>query len=584
MKHRIKLVAAAVAASGVAAIASPALAVSYASNVTKTGTTVNFILNSPADILSYSINGGAPVTLDGTTKGAKTFNLTSASDTFSIIADRTDATGYSVKTGNTIAGGTSALFAASDEGGLRTISDDTSVLNRFNSPRGISVSNNPNAPNFGTTYVANSNTGALVASGTYPARTLAGEGLYALRSDGSDAYGFADAGQNPMIDGFPAWSTNPGPTAPTGLNSPFRPYVASDGSVYVSDYSDLNGSVIQIAPNLSTGINVLPGFTGVTPLPSGQNHGSTTSVHVEGSLAGGNLKVFTVDEDLTTNHLTGAGSTTDSNSLWQYDIGSGPFPSAVTPTKIASVLTPGAATDMQRGADGKWYLSQYRAGALNSPTLFVLSPDGSTVLFNSLLATRTLTANPTADRDILQYAQGMAVSPDQNWLALVLNNSDIAVLPLVDGVPDLANRRVVGTAPDIVSGRDIAFDAAGNIHYVSSGQGLYRVIAPGGHSLATTTWNGTSYAFNVQTITPPVGLPGDFNGDSKVDGADFLLWQRGGSPTPLSTADLDTWKANFGTSAATPAASAVPEPASIVGGLTAAAFGMLALRRRQVKK
>ena len=41
-----------------------------------------------------------------------------------------------------------------------------------------------------------------------------------------------------------------------------------------------------------------------------------------------------------------------------------------------------------------------------------------------------------------------------------------------------------------------------------------------------------------------------------VDGADFLLWQRGGSPNPLSAGDLDIWKAAFGG----PAIAAVPEP------------------------
>jgi hypothetical protein len=38
------------------------------------------------------------------------------------------------------------------------------------------------------------------------------------------------------------------------------------------------------------------------------------------------------------------------------------------------------------------------------------------------------------------------------------------------------------------------------------------------------------------------GLPA---GD--VDGNDFLTWQRGGSPTPVSAADLTTWRNNFGT-------------------------------------
>ncbi len=35
--------------------------------------------------------------------------------------------------------------------------------------------------------------------------------------------------------------------------------------------------------------------------------------------------------------------------------------------------------------------------------------------------------------------------------------------------------------------------------------------------------------------------------DNDVDGHDFLVWQRGQSPNPLSQADLNVWESNFGT-------------------------------------
>lgn len=41
-------------------------------------------------------------------------------------------------------------------------------------------------------------------------------------------------------------------------------------------------------------------------------------------------------------------------------------------------------------------------------------------------------------------------------------------------------------------------------------------------------------------------LPGDFNGDGVVSGLDGLIWQRGGSLTPLSLGDLADLQANFG--------------------------------------
>lgn len=77
---------------------------------------------------------------------------------------------------------------------------------------------------------------------------------------------------------------------------------------------------------------------------------------------------------------------------------------------------------------------------------------------------------------------------------------------------------------------------------------------------------------------PDDGVPGDFNNDGNVDGRDFLAWQRGQSPTPLSATDLATWRSNYGTGGLT-ASVAVPEP---ISALLLVVCGMaLANRRRR---
>lgn len=453
----------------------------YASHVQVNGTNVSFILNQPADGLGYRINNGAFQSLDGSTKGSKSFSLTSPTDTFAILAVKNETNGYTVLTGGTIATNANGLSQPSDAGGFNPISDDANSFNRYNSPRGVSVSNDPRAANFGTAYIANSAAGTT----TGVVRSL-GDGLYAVNADQTDAFGYVDTAQDPenRFDGVGASSS-----------SPFRVFAAANGEVYTADFSDANGTVYRANGDLTApadGTVVLAGIGGPSTLPVGQNHGSTTGVFVKGSLANGDLVVYTLDEDLP------ASGSSQRNSLWRYDINAGPLPFAGLSNRVnqANLLLPAATSDLQVGADGKFYLAQNRSGGAEAG-IFVLGTDG-VKLFDSLTATRTLLGNPTAI-DILRNILAMAVSEDQKWMALMLNNSDVAVVPLVDGIPDIANRRVVDTGTDVNSGRDIAFDAAGNIHYVSSGQALYRVLAPGGSTWATTAWNGTAYTFNVAT-------------------------------------------------------------------------------------
>lgn len=56
---------------------------------------------------------------------------------------------------------------------------------------------------------------------------------------------------------------------------------------------------------------------------------------------------------------------------------------------------------------------------------------------------------------------------------------------------------------------------------------------------------------------------GDFDADNDVDGRDFLAWQRGASPVPLSIVDLNDWESRYGASASHSMNSVVPEPGSL---------------------
>jgi len=80
------------------------------------------------------------------------------------------------------------------------------------------------------------------------------------------------------------------------------------------------------------------------------------------------------------------------------------------------------------------------------------------------------------------------------------------------------------------------------------------------------------------TFSVAAGVDGDFDSDGDVDGNDFLAWQRGESPDPLSAGDLALWEDNFGTTAAQVAASTIPEPSSLL--LLSLALVPLAVRRQ----
>jgi hypothetical protein len=571
------------------AIPSLLLATPYASSPSLSGTSVSFILNEPADSLTYRINGGSPVTLDGTTIGLKNFTLGSPTDTFSISAQKNSATGFTIPaspSSMTLGTETNGWKAATTISGTSYIHDENNPLTRFNSPRGVSVSLNPNAANFGLAYVSNSALPTTFAA--RPGLTTAGEGIFALKADGSDAFNYGDTGQNPILEGLPAFSN-------AGANSPFRVTVNSQGDVLVADFYDNNSNAFILNQNLTTAQNFFPSYVGTNgALPVGQNHGSTTAVYSTGSLAGGNLVLYTLDEDLSTEYLAdGTQPGTDRNSLWRYNIGAGPLPSSVIPTKVnvSNNLLATATSDLDFGADGKIYVAQNRSGGLEGG-IFVLDSAGNT-LFNSLTASRTL-LNDNAAPDIFAQTLAISVSPDQKWLAVMINRSDVGVIPLVNGIPDIANRLIAITTTTNTenTGRDIAFDAAGNIHYVSSGQSRYRVLAPGGNTLTTLAWNGSAYSF---TSGPVATEDADFDNDGDVDGGDLLIWQTGLGTNSGATngqgdangngvvdaTDLGIWQAKFGQGAATAVAGAVPEPTTL--GMAALSLtGLLAIRRRQV--
>ncbi len=112
---------------------------------------------------------------------------------------------------------------------------------------------------------------------------------------------------------------------------------------------------------------------------------------------------------------------------------------------------------------------------------------------------------------------------------------------------------------------------------ITTGQGVngqfQNLLLPAGYQ-----WNVAYGANNVVLSVIGIGLAGDFNGDNKVDAADYVQWRK----TNGTAQDYATWRSHFGMTAGSGSAdgfgASVPEPAGLV--LAALAACVVALRPR----
>jgi type VI protein secretion system component Hcp len=112
------------------------------------------------------------------------------------------------------------------------------------------------------------------------------------------------------------------------------------------------------------------------------------------------------------------------------------------------------------------------------------------------------------------------------------------------------------------------------------------VSAFGWNKVQNTAWtdHGLETALQNELNAAQCATPGDFNIDGIVDGADFLTWQRGESPHPLSESDLADLEGHLGAGPAlSDAATPIPEPAASML-VILAAVGILRIKPRGAPK
>ena len=107
----------------------------------------------------------------------------------------------------------------------------------------------------------------------------------------------------------------------------------------------------------------------------------------------------------------------------------------------------------------------------------------------------------------------------------------------------------------------IVIDPVNNADFNTSASNFSHIDEFGTFFDGFTGGGDANFVAYFDTTFPP-DLPGDFDFDLDVDGTDFLIWQRGGSPSPFSASDLADWEAYYGTEPLMAVSTAVPEPGS----------------------
>ncbi|HZV36858.1 MAG TPA: hypothetical protein VFB72_19940, partial [Verrucomicrobiae bacterium] len=324
-------------------------------------------------------------------------------------------------------------------------------------------------------------------------------------------------------------------TGNTGFGAgPYRITVDPvDGTVWVTDATDANANAYIFGRNFDS-TNQLWTVTGRTAGEGVLEHGNVNDIAMRGSLATGNLQVWTADNDMlvptyfnNTNISTlgnggignfGAAQETvvnDANEIYRYDIGSGNggnFPVTNTPVFAATL-----------GLNGGFADTQVCSVAVGPNTNYIYAgfrrlnfSDGNLQVFNTVTGARvfdSLSGTPSAPTDA--FAQdssgteglyGLKVSPDGRFLATLFADGQVAIVNLTNGIPDPGSRFVIVNAPVGTICRQMSWDAADNMYIANNGSSFTTEWSLGLTTTCVTSNDITGTNGSFQVILPPANV------------------------------------------------------------------------------
>ena len=454
-----------------------ARAVPYASCITNNGTTATFYLNELSDDVTVIYDGGGAGKtndLGVLAKGPHSFSMTGHSS-YVINVTKVASVGWTLT------------------------SDDTNPMNLYGSPRGVTVSQvSSNLSTFGRIYVADSATPGAAASRLQDAttklwRTNYGKGVFVLNADQSDCLGQASTygGTNTCVNTFSnGISFN---LATPSTSSPFHLGFGPDNKLYMNCFGTVDATTWRSTNADCFGFELV--LAGVGEYANRVVHSDcSTKPIIRGSTQDGSLKLWNLDGNLT-NSL----GVLFANQITEWDILGGPLPWNTPPTQVGTATaysgTPDVVCDFNIGLDGKWFIMTDRADGTDRASIQEYDTDATTLLFDSFV----FYVSP----DPLRNAVACDLSPDGKTFSFLRIDNSVVMFALTNGVIDTSTLFTLTqpsstsvSSPALGNGRQMCYDAAGNIYTVSSGQARLRVFAPGvvvGRDTVTSIQAGIVY-------------------------------------------------------------------------------------------
>ncbi len=436
----------------------------YASSLNVTENGVEFVLNAtPTEVILNFYNSEGELVKSLPVQGVKGKNTVALDGLFDVAANTSLAWEVVAK--------------AESNASVKLFSDESALSQMIAYPTHVAVDKNPKSAFFGRIYVneayAYTYTGRKTTMGVYVYDPLFGD----VTGQGDKAW-----------SGNAGWLSN-GWT----ISSPCMLYVAENGDVFISDWSDDHSGVWKMNPAAPADdfMKVFGGTRGEGGLASANGvdiHGSVSGVCVVGD--GADRVMYTYDEDLNGGGQISAYNIGNLDQAWVS------APTSAFYTNTSAKMVAGQSVVLRPDGRGGMWVSQHRYSDDAYPMLIHMNSNGEI----DWDCNKTLTL-------INNY--GMDVSADGKMVAIGASKT-VKVWEVEyneNGVPSLTEKLTIAEKVSTKS-FGVAFDAANNLYLADNSDHLRAFALPKEDNSYTTKANMAVVVKDTMTGVAEVAMDG----------------------------------------------------------------------------